>query len=343
MSNSNRYEYIDLMKGFCILLVVMNHCDIPIIQNSNILTTFRMPLYFIISGLFFKRYSNIIEFGIKKTNSLVVPYIVTFILYNLTLYFVSSYLDTPFVFKKYPRSIWFLASLFEVSCIYYLISLARNIYTQSIISLSISLIGFYLFKNGIELPYYTYYISASISAVIFYHYGTVLKTIEVLKPSKQIYNWVGLVSFILLFIFIDYNFYVERLKLRFNVYPGSFILTQILALGGTLIVFFLSRILKHLPVISYLGRYSIIVLCFHIIYLYLFEQLLVGYFSPDLAPYFKLAFVLLLMYPTITFVVRYIPFLFSQKQIIAHPDVLSSKIINDTIIAKLKPLFSFIK
>ena len=49
-----RIEFIDLAKGVCILMVVMGHCGFPI--DIPVWEIVRMPLYFILSGLFFKDY-----------------------------------------------------------------------------------------------------------------------------------------------------------------------------------------------------------------------------------------------------------------------------------------------
>ena len=64
MKNFKRIEYIDLAKGFCIMLVVLEHVARPLVDQDtstavclNICGTFRMPLYFILSGIFFKDYS----------------------------------------------------------------------------------------------------------------------------------------------------------------------------------------------------------------------------------------------------------------------------------------------
>lgn len=56
--NKSRIEYIDLMKGICITLVVLIHCKISFDNEHivNMLEHLRMPLYFFLSGLFFKKY-----------------------------------------------------------------------------------------------------------------------------------------------------------------------------------------------------------------------------------------------------------------------------------------------
>lgn len=74
---NNRVEWIDTAKGICILLVVLHHCSQmmhePYLFSRDVLT-FRMPLYFILSGLFFKYYSPKVFF-VKKTNKLLAPYV----------------------------------------------------------------------------------------------------------------------------------------------------------------------------------------------------------------------------------------------------------------------------
>ncbi len=63
---AKRIDFIDLAKGVCILMVVSGHCGAPLaIPGWEIV---RMPLYFILSGLFFKDYGGWIKFFIQKTN-----------------------------------------------------------------------------------------------------------------------------------------------------------------------------------------------------------------------------------------------------------------------------------
>lgn len=53
---TQRIDFIDLAKGVCIFLVVIGHCGVPI--NIPGFEIVRMPLYFILSGLFFKDYGG---------------------------------------------------------------------------------------------------------------------------------------------------------------------------------------------------------------------------------------------------------------------------------------------
>jgi len=53
---NQRIEYIDLAKGFCIMLVVFNHGNVlmgdPEYALRDAFCIMRMPLYFFLSGLF---------------------------------------------------------------------------------------------------------------------------------------------------------------------------------------------------------------------------------------------------------------------------------------------------
>lgn len=86
-SDKQRIEFIDLAKGVCILLVVLLHCSYT--KEVPALKAMRMPLYFILSGLFFKDYGGIVPFLHKKVNKLFVPFCF-FAILGLLLVLISS-------------------------------------------------------------------------------------------------------------------------------------------------------------------------------------------------------------------------------------------------------------
>ena len=83
-----RIEYIDLAKGFCILLVVLSHI-LAFYRTSlpydSVLKCFRMPLYFFLSGVFFKQYENFLGFFKRKINKLLIPFLFFFVTLGLLL------------------------------------------------------------------------------------------------------------------------------------------------------------------------------------------------------------------------------------------------------------------
>ncbi len=56
ITKKTRIEFIDLAKGVCILLVVIVHVIPELDTPLEFLACLRMPLYFCLSGLFFKDY-----------------------------------------------------------------------------------------------------------------------------------------------------------------------------------------------------------------------------------------------------------------------------------------------
>ena len=132
MEKNTRIGYIDLMKGICIILVVIHNggplrdieADHPLL---NSLLVGRMPLYFFLSGLFFRTYGSFGAFATRKICQLVVPMIVFGVAGGLLLDCIPwtqwSYgnITNPARYGMYLASfrnvpLWFLRALF-VGCI----------------------------------------------------------------------------------------------------------------------------------------------------------------------------------------------------------------------------------
>ena len=69
-NQSRRIDFVDLTKGVCIILVVMAHVGgaFEQLDTNSMLSCFRMPLYFFISGVFFKSYEGLLGFILRKIN-----------------------------------------------------------------------------------------------------------------------------------------------------------------------------------------------------------------------------------------------------------------------------------
>ena len=139
---AQRIQFIDLAKGLCITLVVLYHINTRIDLNLTIfsyLSTFRMPLYFLLSGLFFKEYENFFCFLKRKTNKLLIPFlffylITSFLMPNILYQFGFTVAKTEslgisglwaFLTKEQFSNgpIWFLWCLFELNILFYCIFL----------------------------------------------------------------------------------------------------------------------------------------------------------------------------------------------------------------------------
>lgn len=71
-----RLEWIDITKGFAIILMVFGHSSIPK-SISNYIWSFHMPLFFIISGFLYNasKYKSPLSLIKKRYYTLIIPYI----------------------------------------------------------------------------------------------------------------------------------------------------------------------------------------------------------------------------------------------------------------------------
>ena len=89
---NRRIEFIDLTKGLCIMLVVMMHVGGAFdgLATGPVLSSFTMPLYFFVSGLFFKSYEGFGGFLARKVDKLLVPFLIFYLGAFLLMYGISK-------------------------------------------------------------------------------------------------------------------------------------------------------------------------------------------------------------------------------------------------------------
>lgn len=263
-----RIEYIDLAKGICILLVVLDHIsgygyflngDYPM---NDIFEQTRMPLYFILSGLFFKDYSGgIREFLLRKFNRILVPYLFFMILYIASA--KAVYFLTGLVIGEIWAPLWFLLCLFWMNVVFATAHYtAKRLCPNALVSETI--LGICMFGIGIGgycIGYLPLRFGTAMTSMPFLWAGYLLnRRLHFLE--LRIGNILALLTGIALFVMLHFM-YVGENQFYINSYDTPLALIYLSGVLGTLAVLLLSRVIKWLPVISYIGRYSIIVLCTH--------------------------------------------------------------------------------
>ncbi len=274
--SKQRLPYIDFMKGVCIILIVAIHiCEDIFPQQVNaMLQAFRVPLYYFLSGLFFKDYGGFGEFTRKKTNNILVPF-VFFYLMACGLAIVCSellhldekglindswqwgYLLDPIFERDYHYSValWFLLSLFEVNIIYYFLQRYLSPVAVATASIAISLSGWFLGLYDVILPLM---LDTALLGLPYFVLGVAIRRQGALQPAG--YDKYGLLAFPLILVLL--YFVAENLNIFDQILPGyiEMYLTSFAAIIGFL---WFSKNLPYIPVISYFGRYSLIVLGTH--------------------------------------------------------------------------------
>ena len=264
-----RIQFIDLAKGLCILLVIFGHCNYPL--NIPGLSIIRMPLYFMLSGLFFKNYGSIKGFCIKKINKILIPflffYLLGYALFYLLKWFEPELLITDSrgildLFNNrqfFNGPIWFLLSLFWCNLIFCALTFyVKKDYLNFILVCLIGLIGWILGNQGVFIPLF---IDVAMTSLPFFTMGYFLKKTSILYPNK--YDKYNLLFFLVLWIIsllIEATFH-QRMSLHYNIIEGWS--TYLLAFTSVMSILFLCKRLHHIPFVTYIGRYSIILLCVH--------------------------------------------------------------------------------
>lgn len=123
-----RIDYIDIAKGIGILLVVMGHNDFSLLSPYlfKLIYSFHMPMFFFMSGIFFKPELPFLALFRRRFESVLKPYIFTLLL----IFFASlSFTNVGFA-RAISRllkalygnghyldwvQLWFLPNLFVVS------------------------------------------------------------------------------------------------------------------------------------------------------------------------------------------------------------------------------------
>ena len=70
-----RYGYIDILKGIGVVLMILGHMHFCDDIFNKYIFGFHMPLFFIISGFLYQKPDSIHDTLVKKSKTLLVPYL----------------------------------------------------------------------------------------------------------------------------------------------------------------------------------------------------------------------------------------------------------------------------
>lgn len=269
---NKRDTSIDIVKAIGILLMILGHCvEIPH-RARHFIFTFHMPLFFLISGFFYKK--KTCKASLKSdVKTLLIPYMLTccaIVLFFFLLgignndfgqfkyYFWATFLGSgtkhsALYFSDLPDigAIWFLPALLVCKNVYNLISsfnISIRLIFSSLIFVIATLIGRYL----LFIPFS---ILSGLSAIVFYAIGDFYKKKPIIKPKHWL---IGVACWGIAFFYSHLNLADPRVDLYFIDVIG--------ATTATLCVYYLSRSIKKTSiaqVLSWIGCNSMYILCFH--------------------------------------------------------------------------------
>lgn len=176
-----RLEWVDITKGLAIFMVVIGHTSIPEI-GSRFIWSFHMPLFFIVSGLFFNINNKDLKTQvITDFKRIVIPYVFFLLCYILYLVIWKEPISiTQIVNGHAVGQIWFLQTLFFSHLVFFIIlKYFRNRSCQILLIVLIGFLGFLAYFFNIHLPYRIEVIGLAIIHMSFgYYFCTFLKNIS---------------------------------------------------------------------------------------------------------------------------------------------------------------------
>ena len=334
MNDEKRIAYIDLAKGFCICLVVFFHTK-GVLGCHYVLdpffASFRLPLYFFLSGLFFKDYGSFRNFLIKKTNRLLIPFFFFYIIFSvivpnaLHIFFGKTFETVvgwsslwafiyPGVFPNIP--IWFLWCLFIVNVLFWFLRIIAMKYGSChkdvlllVLCLITGLTGYLLLEYDVMN---VGYILSALLYLPFFYIGYIFKKHEAITYLQSLSEKKV--------IFGSVIFLVITLLMTIVIAIHSVYTFYIFGITGVLFIMLLSRSIGRLPFFSYVGRYSIIVLVTHGIIINvcspLFVVLAKRIENNSLTTLLITILILLSYYLIIPLMIRYFPYVTAQRPLL---------------------------
>jgi fucose 4-O-acetylase-like acetyltransferase len=288
---TTRIGYIDVAKGIGITLVVMGHNDFSLISPfaHKLIYSFHMPMFFFMSGMFFKPDGTFWAFARRRFDRVLRPFLFTLLL----IYFVSISFSKVGIIVATRRllkalygsghyldwvQLWFLPHLFVVSIFAYVfiqaISRTRLFPLRWLILAAIYVIGvlritlfwpfeFNLFGKEFILYGLPYSLDiVFVSGVIFILGFELNKKV----PASLLDNpFVLLLSGLLLIVLVWY----APSTIDFNIRQfDSLFINTLEAILGIIFILALSKQLERIgwasSLFRYIGQASLIILVFQV-------------------------------------------------------------------------------
>ena len=348
-TTSQRKQWIDIAKGLGIIAVFYGH-SIPFrppvgTTLVNWIFAFHMPLFFVISGMCFNtmkwtREKTVAEFLRSRFWSLLVPFVLVNALFMALSHIFGwdYYKLSDLTGGKFVPTMWFVAALLMTEVLYWTVqrvgslrslrslrsSTFNKFRNQEVLWLNIALIivmlpiALVISREEVYLmqPWSVHSVPLSI---VFFAVGNMMRMGLESFYKKISTSWLSyLLAAVLLILPMGYVILIpEALGMGKSLIPRPEGPTLLMALSGTMGVLMMSVLMEKVRgllwlkrMLVYLGRNTLIILPFHMFYIWFDNTFIKPIVGVALAPIYAWA----LLVPTIYIVNRWLPWLAGKRR-----------------------------
>lgn len=267
-----RLEYIDIAKGIGILLVVVQHLTAKTSILNIYISSFHMPLFFMLSGMLYNpsRHPAFWEYAKRKMAVLLKPLLI-FIIINLALTYLlrlNYYTIESIIDLHFPAAMWFVWILFLTELIsFHIIRSGKALTALTILTaFSISAI---LRDSNVALPLNLCSITV---AVAFYGIGYMFKEfcVSYFQRNDAASMYLSIVGLFIPLIYAVCN--GTGMDLSGNYIPHPEILSISVGLLSSICLVKASKAINQRLIrnfLVFLGKNSMTTLCLHILFVHI--------------------------------------------------------------------------
>lgn len=312
-NKDNRLEYIDMIKGFGILLVILGHAYS--VNGIRIwIHSFHMPLFFIISGCLFYHTESIKKSMHKLFKSRIKSLLIPYIVFN-TIFILINYVLSAFSFTSLINDINIIIRLNGLVALWFLPALLISELGFAIISkilkndkLIIFLISFVFIASILWGKSYLKYIVLLRSFVGIGFFAIGYYSFKYIKKLELSWS-VIILAIIINIVLSKINGFVDLFQLEFN----NALLYIYCSLLGTFSILMLFKKIENINLLIDFGRNSLIILCTHQCIMSFIRVIFRNDLTGMISGFIMFLIVILIEIPVIEIINRYLPFIIGKK------------------------------
>lgn len=287
-----RLDYLDSLKGFGILLMIVGHIGAGDMIGKWI-SSFHMPLFYFVSGYLFTAHKyNFKGYFLRKIKTLIVPYII-FMAFHFIGYFVLlDYNKDDFVKRVFNTvffqnsnsnriplcgAAWFLISLFFVSIFMHIIINRLDKKVANVVIAIVALFGTVstrIIPFNLPFTLNSVFVGMGIFYIGYLMKNKLLIITDFLSKHNTILMILGIIS-------VVFSLFSETINMRQGWYGVVPLTWWFIALSSIVFWFSIFKIqnnknIFNLPnmVLQELGKNSIMYICLNELIIYIFRNYL---------------------------------------------------------------------